>query len=502
MRKFYTNEQGEITRQEHHDSTVQYTQNRENHDGVSFICRTKDDNGQWADRGAYEVPIFGQNITDKDVVIAYHDAMTPLVIDGYPVQRPVYQKGAGLLEDTAPLDYEDIAHAVAELTSDGPSVVAPALEEFSKSNYNKFAIVEAARSGDLTTIEKFASFDLFESPEEEERYQDTLQHSLVYASMAGNQAIVQTITSRLDKSQDTQDALDYAMERSILTGQNSVVEFLSNHVDLRQDDSQFLRLAAQSGQTVMVDKMAPRCDAHSALKRMESDNQEMLKVLDGHESGYERGINLLMQHLEKLDGLRTDVGQRGRYADSIRDAAENGDDDAVRKFLSKGAHPDDAIESAAWYGHREVVKTLVDRGGDAEVGLVAAAGGGHDKIVKDLVERGQQSKDLALVNAAENGHLKVCNRLLYSGANADAHDHDALKRAMRNDHSDVVDTLIHHSKQLDSFRRRLISAGDDATVKDLDSAQQRVNRKDALHDIYGSEVEYASKKSNTNKQSI
>ncbi len=501
MRKFYTNDQGEITRQEHHDSTVQYTQNRENPDGVSFICRTKDDNGQWADRGAYEVPIFGQNITDKDVVIAYHDAKTPLVIEGQSAHRPVYEKGVGLLADTDPLDYDALANAVAELTADSVAVISHDSEEFSKSNYNKFAIVEAARSGDLTTIEKFVSFDMFESPEEEDRYQDTLQHSLVYASMEGNEAIVKTITSRLDKSQDTQDALDYAMERSIFTGQEKVVEFLSNHVDLRQDDSQFLRLAAQAGQDVMVSKMAPRCDAHGALNRMEADNKEMLEVLGDYESGYEKGITLLKQHLGMLDGLRSDIGQRGRYADSIRDAAEHGDDDSVRRFLAKGAHPDDAIESAAWYGHRNVVKTLVEKGADAEVGLVAAAGGGHDKIVKDLVERGQQSKDLALVNAAENGHRKVCDRLISAGANADAFDHDAIKRAMKNDHQDVVDTLIPHANQLGTLRRSLISSQDDASVKALDTAQDRVARKEVLSNFYGSDVEIEGRKPYTNKRS-
>jgi ankyrin repeat protein len=122
---------------------------------------------------------------------------------------------------------------------------------------------------------------------------------------------------------------------------------------------------------------------------------------------------------------------------ALAEAARDGDLDRVRGLLALGTDPDrpvsngSALAHAAREGHAKVVELLLKSGADIEGGnglspLACAARTGQDEIVRLLIERGADIEGdtdgpgTALFQASEKGLLPTVRLLLGLGAAVDA----------------------------------------------------------------------------------
>jgi hypothetical protein len=87
--------------------------------------------------------------------------------------------------------------------------------------------------------------------------------------------------------------------------------------------------------------------------------------------------------------------------------------------------------------------------------LLDACSYGHQEVVKVLLDHGASTSAPALEQAAGNGHLRIVQMLLASGA-----EHgDALSRAAAKGYGDVVEVLLNHGAEVrDSSASLLVSA--------------------------------------------
>jgi cytohesin len=130
--------------------------------------------------------------------------------------------------------------------------------------------------------------------------------------------------------------------------------------------------------------------------------------------------------------------------------ARNGDVDAVRDLLGRGADPNAMFEArsetdtspvtgkvtallfASWAGHTEIAEALLEAGAEPDRGalngktsLAAAAGYGHPDIVEALLEAGadpnayQEDSGPPLGFALEGGLPDIAESLLSAGADPD-----------------------------------------------------------------------------------
>ncbi len=113
-------------------------------------------------------------------------------------------------------------------------------------------------------------------------------------------------------------------------------------------------------------------------------------------------------------------------SERLIEAAENGNLQKVKRYLDEGddIHYDSdyALRWTAFYGHLEVVELLLDRGADIHADIHADG-------------------DAAFRWSSEKGHVKVVKLLLDYGADKSANNYEALKRAKKNNHKEVIDLL-------------------------------------------------------------
>ena len=148
----------------------------------------------------------------------------------------------------------------------------------------------------------------------------------------------------------------------------------------------------------------------------------------------------------------------------LRDAAEQGDIDAVLSLLARGADADkageegrNAVINAAWRGRQQIIQLLLDRGVTTELRddagrtpLMWAAINGHKDIIGLLIESGANPNQTdndgssALIRAAWNGHTSVVKSLIGAGANLNVRDRDgltALAHARRENNTAIIQAL-------------------------------------------------------------
>lgn len=128
--------------------------------------------------------------------------------------------------------------------------------------------------------------------------------------------------------------------------------------------------------------------------------------------------------------------------EAFTDAAENGDNETIKKFLRKYpaainaqnlSSQMSAMDYAVWKGHTETVALLIEKGADIETKnrrngwtpLMNAARWGHNAIIKLLLKRGAPIDGegcSVMVCAVLSGKLETVKLVLKSGANPDRKD--------------------------------------------------------------------------------
>jgi cytohesin len=154
-----------------------------------------------------------------------------------------------------------------------------------------------------------------------------------------------------------------------------------------------------------------------------------------------------------------------KSANSIHEAAANGDINLVKSLLSAGTDVNvkgrleyTPLHHAAENGHANLVKFLISRGADLEVRnhngrtpLVLAASQGHKGMVELLLAKGADvnTKDIwykkLLHHAAVNGHKELAAFLIDKGVDIESQtnlDYTALSLAASQGHRQMVELLI------------------------------------------------------------
>ncbi len=188
-------------------------------------------------------------------------------------------------------------------------------------------------------------------------------------------------------------------------------------------------------------------------------SQGVTPLLLASVNGQMEAVKLLLEKGAKIDT----ADQYGNGA--LMFAVRQGHAEVAKLLFEKGAkinlelHGADALRLAAKHGHTDIVKLLLDKGVEidseniGETALTLAAKNGHIDTVKLLIENkagiytewGSRSDALRL--AAGNGHIDTVNLLIENGADVNAHGrrntgHSTLLFAARNGHIDMVKLLI------------------------------------------------------------
>lgn len=223
-------------------------------------------------------------------------------------------------------------------------------------------------------------------------------------------------------------------------GHLPVIELLLRH------DSALLDLPGLSGRTALLAAVSghhanvvQRLLALGADPRRWAENGARALDTAAH-SGQRELVERLLTHTPALLDL---PGQGERTA--LIAAARGGHAELVAWLLTRGASPHAqaadgtrALDAAARHGYVSVVECLLAHdpqllelpGHGEQSALMAACAGGHTLLVQSLLERGADTRRRAIDGAhaldlaAQNGHLRVLERLL-------AHDPCLLERPGR-----------------------------------------------------------------------
>ena len=176
----------------------------------------------------------------------------------------------------------------------------------------------------------------------------------------------------------------------------------------------------------------------------------------------------------------------------LRQAAKNGQEQAVRLLLSYDPNPNTAgqfggsvLHQAAQSGHAEIVKLLLRNGADVDTvdesstthhggtALLSAAAGGHLEVTRTLLKAGANvnkcrgigaSHVTPLYLAAKGGHEALCLLLLGQGAEIDPgtdyRDITPFKEAAKQSNINLMQLLLDHgAEKIDEAAGRATAKG-------------------------------------------
>ncbi|GAB0092386.1 Ankyrin repeat [Sergentomyia squamirostris] len=195
--------------------------------------------------------------------------------------------------------------------------------------------------------------------------------------------------------------------------------------------------------------------------------------------GYVNIIKLLLSHGAEINSR---TGSKLGISPLML-AAMNGHTQAVKLLLDMGSDINAQIETnrntaltlACFQGRHEVVNLLLERKANVEhraktglTPLMEAASGGYIDVGRVLLDKGADvnaapvpsSRDTALTIAADKGHVKFVELLLYRGAAVEVKNkkgNSPLWLAANGGHLAVVETLFAHDADIDSQDNRKVS---------------------------------------------
>ncbi|CAD5219398.1 unnamed protein product [Bursaphelenchus okinawaensis] len=300
----------------------------------------------------------------------------------------------------------------------------PGLDIDARNLSGHTALMEASSAGHLDIVEELISngADIFAIVENV----DFKESSLSLASYRGHVEVVKYLFSRMEECSERSEELHTGLLEAAMNGHYDVAKALLDGgapVNLPTENFESpLTLAACGGHLELVELLVERG------ADLEEPNDE--------------GYTPLME------------------------AAREGYKDVVEYLLDHGANVNSKIEEgietpltlAASGGYLNVVQILVRRGGDLFLGertpLYEAVQEGHVEVAKFIISELKntekkteaiQELNFALVCAAENGSLSMCNMLLENGASKDCFSKEGrtpLMEASKHGNLEIIEFFI------------------------------------------------------------
>lgn len=139
----------------------------------------------------------------------------------------------------------------------------------------------------------------------------------------------------------------------------------------------------------------------------------------------------------------------------LHEAVMHGQEAIVKFLVAKGAdiHSNDdyALLTAARYGYMSIVKFLVSVGAKRYDAIDVARKNNHMEVVDLLSDlRAKEASD-KLVYWSLGGNVKIAESLLLEGADIHYRNDEALRRAIKYGHDDLVKFLISRGASIDKI---------------------------------------------------
>lgn len=163
---------------------------------------------------------------------------------------------------------------------------------------------------------------------------------------------------------------------------------------------------------------------------------------------------------------------------AMMDAAQDGHEDLVNFFISKGAKIWNwGLQGAAVGGHKELVDFFISKGGKFDFALLGAAEGGHKDLINFLISKRPKlfSWNSGLRGAAVGGHKELVDFFISKGA---AGWSEGLDSAAEGGHLDLVKFFISEGADtLDDLERAVRTAFEEKHFDITDYLQALIDEK-------------------------
>ncbi|XP_048578543.1 ankyrin repeat and KH domain-containing protein 1 isoform X2 [Nematostella vectensis] len=303
--------------------------------------------------------------------------------------------------------------------------------------------------------------------------------ALTLAAAGGHDELVQLLLAKGSDIEHRDKKGCTPLILSATAGHNSTVEILMEHgadIEAQSDRTKdtALSLACSGGRQEVVELLIAK--GANFEHRNVSDYTPLSLAASG---GYVGIIKLLLSHGAEINSR---TGSKLGISPLML-AAMNGHTSAVKLLLDMGSDINAQIETnrntaltlACFQGRHEVVSLLVDRKANIEhraktglTPLMEAASGGYVEVGRILLDRGADvnappvpsSRDTALTIAADKGHYKFCELLLYRGAMVDVKNkkgNSPLWLAANGGHLEVCQLLFSYGADFDSQDNRKVT---------------------------------------------
>uniref|UniRef100_A0A0K2TWX8 Multiple ankyrin repeats single KH domain [Nasonia vitripennis] n=1 Tax=Lepeophtheirus salmonis TaxID=72036 RepID=A0A0K2TWX8_LEPSM len=305
--------------------------------------------------------------------------------------------------------------------------------------------------------------------------------ALTLACAGGHEDLVKLLLSRGANIEHRDKKGFTPLILAATAGHEKVVEILLDHTVAAEIEAQSdrtkdtpLSLACSGGRYEVVEILLSR---HANKEhRNVSDYTPLSLAASG---GYVNIIKLLLSHGAEINSR---TGSKLGISPLML-AAMNGHTAAVKLLLDMGSDINAQIETnrntaltlACFQGRHEVVSLLLDRKAAVEhraktglTPLMEAASGGYVDVGRVLLDKGADvnappvpsSRDTALTIAADKGHYRFVELLVFRGAQVDVRNkkgNSSLWLASNGGHLDVVQLLHSARANIDSQDNRKVS---------------------------------------------
>jgi ankyrin repeat protein len=338
-------------------------------------------------------------------------------------------------------------------------------------------LLAAAKIGDIQEIERLICEDRIVKVDIDTRDEDGMTPLLLAAAGGHTEAIALLVANEAGINHENKRGHTFLI-CAARNGHSRAVEFILNCNGVKLNDKNSkgltaLMFAAKKGHKEVVEVLLQ----HGA----QDDIEVMTALMFAAKKGHKEVVEVLLQHGVKLDGKDYITGMT-----ALMFAAQGGHSETLEFLLKNGAeiiinardkNGMTAAMRAALKGWTQILSLLLTYGADINLqdnmgNTVAIHAVRHDRdeviklllnyrpaIINDQINGQYYYNETILRYAASNGHKKIVEAILNSGANIeDSNRLNALKSAVFRGHDKVIELFLIRGTNRDHMDAALITA--------------------------------------------